>query len=592
MPKQEAHGDIDRPSKLTFCGHCFGYMVPDALGRNALTEIDRHIREAHPNPNGPAVITMSFSSDSALIDQFLEDQVSPEVCVCSEPGCGELFNAEASVAEHWVENHCYRPSIEDVRKLLEVDPERFEAVLEECLKAEHDHEQTRLRQTPDPEDGYLIRHQPLVPRVRSRPSECIVYIEGEKSTLHREDYEEMLAEDGYDWPDYEHSGEPWPHQTVRLELRFMNIQDGYVSLVADLNHPPLRDASTIEVSWQDEPAVFFPCTVNKSKRAIYNLDGKLKQAFAGLPSGVVLYITSVGHLRYEFRLKAKVHTVPNCKVFVRTGENRWRAETQNLELQWETGEAVCRHQSTFDEMDALHEEARQTGLSVRDAVYEYMREMAKDTTVSIKEVYDFVFWLMRTCSRAAVWSQFRKEHACYVRVGPGLYRFDESKPFPKVRVVHAPTADVRQPAELVVAGERGPNTRISILIRWSVILNQSCPDQVIKFRDAGKTQAHFLASLFSAFGLEHAVARRLIHLRMNRSFTLSRNPADFVNQATGEAYRSKQVPGTSLFLCTQSSTLEKAETIRRIVRELGFHSNCVEVTEERIPTLAEEFAAL
>lgn len=306
MPKQEALGDIDRPSKLTFCGHCLGNMVPHALGRNALSEIDRHIREAHPNPNGPAVITMTFSSDPALIDRFIEDQVSPEVCVCSEPGCGELFNSEPNVAAHWADRHCYPPTIEGVRRLLETDPERFGALLEECLKAEHDEVRSRLRQQPVA-DGSLIRRYPNVPRIRSRPSEYIVYVEGERATVRQEDFDEMLATEGMDAENDAPSNEPWTPHTVHLELRFCNIEGGFVPLVGELKSilRRLPDGGTIEVSWQNDPE-FFHCIVSKSERAIYSSDGKLKRAFEGLPSGVVLYITSVAPLRYEFRLK------PSC----------------------------------------------------------------------------------------------------------------------------------------------------------------------------------------------------------------------------------------------------------------------------------------
>ena len=594
-PKQDGLGDIDRPTNLTFCGHCLGHMVPDAQGRNAFSEISRHIREAHPNPNGPALITMKFSSDPALIDRFIEGQVSPEVCVCSEPDCGKIFDSEINAAEHWVEKHCYIPSIDEVQRLLETAPERVGAVLEECLKAEQeeqDQERSKFRQPPVA-DGYIIRRYPDVPRIRSRPSEYIVYVEGERACVHQEDFDEMLAIEGIDAENAEPSNEPWTPQTVQLELRFCNIEGGFVPLVRELKRilPPLPDGGTIEISWQNEPG-FFPCVVSKSERAIYSSEGKLKQSFEGLPSGVMLYIKRIAPLRYEFRLKERVHTIRDCKVFVSMGGNRWRVETRDIELEWETGEAVFRHQSTFDEMPALHKEARQTGLSVRDAVYEYMREKAKDEAVTIKEVHEFVFWWMRTCSRAAVWAQFRKEHKCYVRVGPELYRFDESKPFPKVRVVHGSTADVRQCAEPVLTGGRGPNTEIWILIRWSIILNELCPNQFVQGGNVGETQAQFLGSLFSAFGLGHEVSRRLMRLKMNRNFSLSRNPADFMSQDGQTLYPSKQVPRTELFLCTQGTTPERADNIRRIVAELGFPASSVVVTEERPPTWQEVLHSL
>ena len=587
VPEQELTAEIERPLRMHQCPYC-DFLVPELVGHNAITDIEHHIEKKHVTRG----LSILIVDDQARIDQWMESQ-RPVIFECAEPDCKERWRTETLIAEHWVEEHCYLPSIEDVRRLLDADPYRFESLLEECLKAEEDEERSRMRQLPVA-DGYRIRHYPNVPRIRSRPSEYIVYVEGEKASVRQEDFDEMFAAEGIDAENDEPSNEPWTPQTVHLELRFCNIEGGFVPLVRELKRilPPFPDVGTIEVSWQDESG-FFRCIVSKNERAIYTSDGRLKQAFEGLPSGVVLFITRVGHSRYEFRPKAKVHTVPNCKVFVPMEENRWRVETHDLELKWETSEAVFRHQSTFEEMDALHQEARQTGLSIRDAVHDYMRENAKDKAVSIKEVYEFVFWWMRTCSRAAVWSQFRKEHECYVRVGSGLYRFNESKPLPVVRVVHTVTADTRKGAERVMTGNRAPNTGISILIRWSAIPNQPRrDDQVIQFRDVGKTQAHFLASLFRAFGLEHEVSRRLMRLKMNRNVPLSRNPADFVKRDGGAPYASKRVPGTELYLCTHGDTPERIETIHRIVRELGFRSGSVDATVEEAPTLSDEWDSL
>lgn len=590
LPKQEALGDIDRPSKLTFCGHCLGNMVPDAPGRNTLSEIIRHIRQEHPNPNGSAIITMKSTVDTALIDQFVDEQVSPEVCVCTEPECGEWFSSEANVAKHWVEKHSSPPMIEDVRTLLETDSDRFEKVLEECFKEVAEEERRLFRQNLGPDDGYPISHYPSVPRVRSRPSECIVYIDGEMARLREDDFEELAAAENANSDDEVQTDQPWTRQTVSLELRFCNIQDGYVPLVKELKPilPPLSDEGTVEVevSWQDAPTVFFPCTVSKRKRAIYNPDGELKRAFDGLPSGVVLYITRVARTQYEFRLKAKLHVVRDCKVFVPVGENRWRAESRDLELEWETGGAVFRHQSTFEEMDALHEEARRTNLSVRDAVYEVMREMAQNEDVHIEKVYEVVFWRMRTCSRAAVWSQFRIGHDCYVRQSrSGFYRFDASKPLPALRVLRTATLETRQPTARIVGTDRAPNTRIRIKVRWSVILKQPCPDQEIYCHDSGTTQALFLGSIFSVFGLCHPVSQRLMILPMNRGHQLS------LNKLNRELY-PKQVPGTELYLLTHSSTDEKKTTILRVAQSLGFPNHSIEVTTSQVRTLADIYRDL
>lgn len=591
IPKQDGLREIEPPTRLTFCGHCLNFVVPNGPCRNATTEVDRHIRAEHPNPSGPRELKIRVTSDPDLIAQFIEADKFTRVFECSELGCSAISRTKLDAAEHWVETHCFCPSVEDVRKLMEADPERFGALLEECFKAELEQERTdRLCQRES--DAYPVRHYPNVPRIRSRPSEYIVYVDGEKATVNREDYDEMLAIVGTDAENEDAPRDTWTRQTIHLDLRFCNIEDGYVPLTRDVKSllPKDWDGKIIQVSWQDDPTLF-DCVVNASKRAIYNADGKLKQLFAGLPSGVRLYITRAGESQYEFCLQAKRHTVPNCKVFTLTNTNQWKVETRDLELEWETGDSVFRHQSTFNEMPALYQEAQQTALSVRDAVYEYMRETARERAVSIKEVHEFVFWRKRTCSPAAVWSQFRKEHECYVREGPGRYRFDDSKPLPRVRVL-PPTAGIEPNAERVVTGERAPDSGITIEIRWSVILNQPCPNQMIKFRDVGKTQAEFLRSLISVFGNEHPLTQRLLNLVMNRRFRLSRNPADFVSLDGRTQYGSKEIIGTGLHLCTHGSTDEKAKTIRRIVRELGLPNGSVEVTVKETPNLRQILAAL
>lgn len=229
---------------------------------------------------------------------------------------------------------------------------------------------------------------------------------------------------------------------VSVEMRFCNIVDGYVPMVKEVRRilPSLVDGESIEVSWQDEPDSWFPCKVSRSKRAIYNLDGRLKSVFKPFPSGVRLHITRVGARRYVFGVKRKPHTVPNCKIFVSDGIGGWKAEIRDNEpVEWETGDQVFRHQLTLQQMDGLRDEARRVGLSVRDAVHDVMKRLAQEKPLHVRSVHDAVFLWMRTCSLASVWAQFRPEHQCYVRIQPGWYRFDSSKPLPQVRHIVLPS---------------------------------------------------------------------------------------------------------------------------------------------------------
>jgi hypothetical protein len=172
--------------------------------------------------------------------------------------------------------------------------------------------------------------------------------------------------------------------------------------------------------------------VNRSKRAIYNFDGILKRLFKPLPSGVWLYLTRVETRRYKIGPKHQAHTVPNCKVFTVHDDGRWSVLRRDEFVEWETSEHVFKHQLNFTQMEALYDEAQRTGLSIKDAVYEVMKRLAQSEAIHVRDVYDVVFWQMRTCSLAAVWAQFRPEHECYVRVQPGYYLFESNAPPPPI----------------------------------------------------------------------------------------------------------------------------------------------------------------
>lgn len=589
IPKQDGYGDIDRPSKLWFCGHCLGNMVPEALGRYPSSEIPKHISEMHPNPFGSAFITMKPTTDPVLIDQFMYEQASSEVFECRDPGCGHLLSSESAIADHWIDKHCLYATIEDVRTLLEIAPERCDAALDECLAAQYEEDRRRNRASEEPDDGYPINRWPDVPRVRSRPSEVIVYVERERARLHEEEFQEMCAASGYDDHSDMTSDEPWTPQTIRLELRFCNIQGGFIPTVQEVRRI-LPDVPEIEASWQDSPADFFPCKVSRSKRAIYNSEGRLQETFDGLPAGVVLYMKRVGHTRYELRLNPKPHTVRNCKVFIPVGEREWKVDFQDLEEKWETGEAVFRHQSTFEQMDALYEEAKRTKLSVRDAVYQVMQRLPKGEYIKIKEVYDVVCCRMRTCSPAAVWSQFRKEHTCYERVGPGLYRFNAAIPLPRVRDIYTNSSEANEHQTEASWEGRAGNSRLKIKVKWSEILKKSREDELFSEGVAAKTQALFVAALIREFG--NSMVTRLSHIRVSGGHPLSDAPQEDFRYGNGRVFNHTQIPETSLYLYTNTDNRRKKEDILRLAAELGFPLGSVEVEIVYRPNLRDFLATI
>lgn len=84
-----------RPETLFLCGHCMAFAAPSET--NPISEIADHIKNEHPNTEGPISLRISVPTDSTLIDSFLENQATKEVCACNFAGCTEVFADEESV---------------------------------------------------------------------------------------------------------------------------------------------------------------------------------------------------------------------------------------------------------------------------------------------------------------------------------------------------------------------------------------------------------------------------------------------------------------------------------------------------------------
>ena len=572
--RQDAEVDAERPVNLTICRYCAEaghyFAIPHYGDQAPADDIVAHIRQKHSPASGhPPIISFRVTEAEDEIVRFMEWQRWKDEFACCFGQCSARYDDPIHVLEHWMHEHLEAPTAEDVRHALESDPDGFQERFGELLAGAMEEERDRTQppsQTPD--DGYRIRHMPPVPRVRSRPGEFIIYVERTLSRIREDEYQEWMAAEGLDGD--EMTGGDWADALQRLaivELRFCNIVDGYIPLVKEVRGilPPLGDGDVVEMAWQDDPEAYFPCKVSRLKRAIYNLDGRLKKMF-GLHSGVRLYITRVGQRRYRLSARRHQHDVPNCKVFVSDGAGGWRIEVRRETVEWETGDDIFRHQITFEEMDALHAEARRTNLSVKDAVHRVMECYALTEVWSVRRVWDAVF-AFRTCSLAAVWAQFRPEHECYVRVGPGRYRFDPNGAFPEVHMLAPRLRDERVLVERV-GGDRAPASRLCIVVHWSKIFGDWSPDQKFAGGNGGENQAHFIGSLISQFP---ELAERLKLMSVSRAHPLSDNPKrDFVNQSTQRVFPHQPVPGTQLFLFTNTSNAERREDILNLAERLGF----------------------
>src|SRR5205823_3656168 len=114
---------------------------------------------------------------------------------------------------------------------LETDPYRFRTSLAECLGELAEGELRRRLSVREADDGYQIHHAPGVPHVRSRPNESVIYIEREAVSLLDSEIDELFRYEGLDGLD---DGPLNRHETARVELRFCNIEDGYIPLVKEV----------------------------------------------------------------------------------------------------------------------------------------------------------------------------------------------------------------------------------------------------------------------------------------------------------------------------------------------------------------------
>ena len=87
------------------------------------------------------------------------------------------------------------------------------------------------------------------------------------------------------------------------------------------------------------------------------------------------------------------------------------------------------------------------------------------------------------------------------------------------------------------------------------------PKALVSEPKASDTLVAFIAELKEALGLDSL--RKLAQLQVSRGPLLSENPAkDFLNSKRGTQYAHQQIPGTSFFVLTHSSTDEKLEVVR------------------------------
>jgi len=120
--------------------------------------------------------------------------------------------------------------------------------------------------------------------------------------------------------------------------------------------------------------------------------------------------------------------------------------------------------------------------------------------------------------------------------------------------------------------------RLRVVIHWSLLgQNQNVDPEVIHERTDGLTHARLVGRLIEVFGT--AISETLQQVPVARNYALSANPArDFINPKQGTPFQHKPVPGTHLFIFTNTSKPEKVKAIHKLVGRLDFRLGSIEAS--------------
>ena len=141
---------------------------------------------------------------------------------------------------------------------------------------------------------------------------------------------------------------------------------------------------------------------------------------------------------------------------------------------------------------------------------------------------------------------------------------------------HADQGDIVDSEELIEEEVRPRGRgRLRVRVRWAM-LDKALSDEEFCENRSGATMAEFLGKLIRIFGDQ--LADQLTRIPVSRKHALSSNPGvDFLNASTGRPYGHALVPGTGLYVFTNTSNSEKVQDIRKLVSILGFSADSVDV---------------
>jgi hypothetical protein len=125
---------------------------------------------------------------------------------------------------------------------------------------------------------------------------------------------------------------------------------------------------------------------------------------------------------------------------------------------------------------------------------------------------------------------------------------------------------------------RAPHTHgnLRVMIRWS-LLGVNKTDELIQEATAAATQSVFIGKLIE---WKPELLNRFQNIPVARTYSLSANPdSDFLNPSTNKTFGNKLVPGTALYLFTNTSTGAKCQDIDSLIRRIGMPGDSVVATQ-------------
>jgi hypothetical protein len=122
--------------------------------------------------------------------------------------------------------------------------------------------------------------------------------------------------------------------------------------------------------------------------------------------------------------------------------------------------------------------------------------------------------------------------------------------------------------------------RLRDVIHWSLLGQNEINDpEVIQEPKDALTHAKLIGRLIEVWGPTMSERLQQIPVARGDSFSLSPNPErDFINAAQGTVFNHKLVPGTHLYIFTNTDKNRKVQDILLLVRRLGFPPGSIEAS--------------